>query len=80
MAIAWSKVKDETILKCFKKAGVLDNSLDVVARPAEDADPFIEADAQVELEGLIARALPPSKSCSMEEYVEGDNDLPVCPD
>ena len=34
----------------------------------------------MELEGLIPRALPPIKSCSMEEYVEGDNNLPVCPD
>ena len=34
----------------------------------------------MELGGLIARALPPSESCGMEEYVEGDNDLPVCPD
>ena len=42
VAIAWSKVKEEIILKCFRKAGVLDNSLDVVARPA---DPFVEADA-----------------------------------
>ena len=33
--IAWSKVKEETILKWFRRAGVLDNSLDVVTHLAE---------------------------------------------
>ena len=45
--MAWSCVKEDTIAKCFRKAGVLDSSFDVVRCPhtASDEDPFLEADA-----------------------------------
>ena len=38
----WSMVKAETISKCFKKAGILDSSMDMVTRDEED--PFLAAD------------------------------------
>ena len=53
VAQAWSKVKVETICKCFRKAGVLDATMDFVACGEEDDDPFLEADASLELQGLI---------------------------
>ena len=43
-AVAWSQVKEETIRKCFRKAGILDTSFDVVSCPSADTDPFLEAD------------------------------------
>ena len=55
-AIAWSKVKEETIRKCFRNAGILNQSFDVVACPSADTDPFLEADTEVELQSLIERA------------------------
>ena len=48
-------VKPETIMKCFRKSGVLDSSMDVVIRDEED--PFLEADGQVGLQGLIDEAM-----------------------
>ena len=53
VALAWSQVAAETISKCFRKAGILDEELDVVTRGEVDLDPFIEADERMELEGLI---------------------------
>ena len=50
---AWSKVKAETICKRFRKAGIPDATMDVVAHGEEDDDPFLEADASFELQGLV---------------------------
>ena len=36
VAKVWSMVKAETISKCFKKAGILDSSMDMVTRDEED--------------------------------------------
>ena len=44
-----------TIHKCFMSAGVLDKDYDVMLLPSHDADPFLEADIQMELEGLMER-------------------------
>ena len=43
---AWSMVSAETISKCFRKAGALDSSMDIVTRGFEenDEDPFIDSD------------------------------------
>ena len=56
VALAWSKVKESTIRKYFKSAGVLDKDYDIVALPSHDVDPILEAVAQMELEGLMERA------------------------
>ena len=42
VAMAWSKVQEETIQKCFRRAGVLNSDLTVVVRNEED--PFLAAD------------------------------------
>ena len=75
VALAWSKVKESTI-RCFKSAVVLDKDYDVASH---DVDPFLEADAQMELEGLMERAVPVER-CSVQEYIEGDDSLAVCTD
>jgi len=81
VAMAWSMVRAETISKCFQKAGILSDSLDVVAHPLEDdVDPFLEADARMEIQSLIEKMMPAGESCTVAEYLRGDDDLPVCTD
>ena len=79
VAQAWLKVKAETISKCFRKASVLDASMDVVSRAEED-DPFLEIDASLELQELINHTVSSDQCCGIDEYVNGDSDLPVCMD
>ena len=47
-------VKAETISKCFKKAGILDSSMDIVTRDEED--PFLAAD-ELALQGLMKKTM-----------------------
>ena len=67
VAVAWEKVKPETIMKCFRKAGILrDDMSDIVTRPHESVDfkdPFVEADECMDLQHLIDQALPSEQSC-----------------
>ena len=71
---AWSDVKEETIQKCFRKAGILDEDFNPLTL-VED-DPFAEADVQ--LQDLISRTLP--EPCPVEEYIDGENSLATCND
>ena len=59
VAQAWSKVKPEVVSKCFRKAGVLDTSMEVVNHGLEDdnEDPFLESDACIKLQALINRTI-----------------------
>ena len=51
VAKAWKLVVEETICKCFKKAGILTSDMDVVSSGLEeDDDPYSECDLQQEME------------------------------
>ena len=77
VALAWSQVTAETVTKCFRNAGVLDRELDVITRGIEeDSDPFLEADERMELEQLIEKT--GTGGCTIDEFLTGDSDLPVC--
>ena len=76
VALAWSQVTTDTISKCFRKAGILDKELDVICRDIDDQDPFLEADKLLELGTLIEKTS--HGGCSTDEFVRGDDDLPVC--
>ena len=83
VAQAWRMVKSETISKCFRKAGVLDTSMEVVTCGLEedDEDPFLTSDdAYSELQALIDKTMTAQEKCAVDEYVNGDDDLAVCVD
>ena len=74
-------VSAETISKCFRKAGALDSSMDIVTRGFEenDEDPFIDSDLLM-LQTLIDKTKLAQENCTLDEYLHGDDDLPVCVD
>ena len=82
VATAWGNVKEEVVKKCFRKAGILDSSFEVVTGllMADDEDPFSEVDDQVKdnMQSLIERTMPADRQCSVEEYLMGDDDLTIC--
>ena len=82
VAKAWEQVKEETIRKCFKKAGVLDDELNVVTHVVDrqDDDPFLDMDASTQLQQLMVRASHSEDMCFLDEYISGEGSLPVCLD
>ena len=77
IAQAWSQLKSGIITKCFRKAGILNANLDVVSSEIDrDDDPFIDADMQTEVQGLIEQTMPSSEHCNVDEYL--DDGVPVC--
>ena len=45
-AQAWSQVSSEIMKKCFRKAGILNQSFQVVSREVLTEDPFLDLDDQ----------------------------------
>ena len=74
--MAWSLVQEETIRKCFRKAGVLDSDLTVVAR--DEQDPFLAADECDTLEDFISTTMSGHEACPVEVYITGEGSLQVC--
>ena len=76
---AWGEVKEETIQKCFRKAGLLNDQLSAVTSGTNvEEDPFEDVDVQ--LQDLISRSMSSNNICSVDEYINGDNCLSVCDD
>ena len=80
VAQAWKDVKEETIRKCFRSAGILDSSMDVVSCNIGEDDPFSDIDSDADFQGLIADIMPETERCNAQEYVNGDGDLSTCND
>ena len=80
VALAWNEVKSDTITKCFRKAGVLNDVLEVVGLDHAGADgsvdPFADIDENLELQHVIEQT--GCESCTPQEFISGDDDLPVC--
>ena len=57
---AWDQEKEEAIRKCFRKAGVLDDELNVDTHgvDSQDDDLFLDMDASTQLQKLMVRASP----------------------
>ena len=79
VARAWNTVSSDTISKCFKKGDVLDSGIDVVNRDIEEEiDPFDVLYADSQLQDLISRAMPAKDICTVEEYINGEDYVPMC--
>ena len=77
--IAWRQVTASTVQKCFRKAGIWDKDQNVIS-VSESENPFLEADELMELDRLVENAGDGDAVCTMKEFVDGDNDLPICAD
>jgi hypothetical protein len=78
VAEAWDSVQEETIRKCFTKSGITGSSFSVVRRLHEDEDPFDDVEAQQEFHDLFDRISPSETNCPVEEYINGEGDVPIC--
>ena len=56
VALAWKEVKGTTIIKCFKTAGILSDTLDIQESICSSEDPFEDVDE--------AASLTPYLSCN----------------
>ena len=84
LAEAWKQVSGETIKKCFRKAGILNEDLELRSLPLIDQDPFVDCDElenteDSELAGLISR-VQLQDACSADEFIEGEDLIPICPE
>ncbi len=77
ITLAWNKVRSETIIKCFMKAGVLDDTLEVITLDQADCsgDPFATIDQDAELQKLIEQTGGSNHGCTPQQFVSGDDDL-----
>ena len=68
-----------SLQKCrHHNAGITGSSFSVVSRDYETEDPFDEVDAQEELHDLVDEIPLLVGSCPVEEYINGENDIPIC--
>ena len=67
------------ISKCFRKAGILSDEMDVVTVGYDDdsEDPFLECDVRREIQTLIERSMAVDDRCTLEQYLQGYCNLPV---
>ena len=79
VAEAWNSVKQETMVKCFKKCGIISTESLVVSRTGVLEDPFSVIDESCELTMLLNK-IDIGPTCSPKEYIAGDDSLPVCDD
>ena len=77
VAEAWDSVQEETIRKCFTKSGITGYGFSVVHRLYEVEDPFDDVVAQEELHELLDRISPSDTNCPVEEYIDGEDDVPI---
>ena len=60
---------------------VSDSGMGVVNRGIEEEfDPFDDLDADHQVRDLISRTMPAEDSCTVEEYINGEDCVPVCKD
>ena len=80
VAEAWDSAKEETIKKYFATSGitVTGSSSSVVSRLYEDEDPFDDIEAQEELHELYDQISPSNTNCPVDEYINGEGDVPIC--
>ena len=79
MGTAWSKVENDTIIKCFAAAGISSTFSEaaIVSTVSGEQDPFADLDVSVdeELDNLVQQVAPGS---GISTYLESDNEVPTC--
>ena len=65
-------------MKCFKKAGITSTNYSVVGHQYEDEDAFADLEAQEELQSLVDQIPVTEACCGVDEYINGEGDVPVC--
>ena len=75
---AWEQVHQDTIHKCFRKAGVLKDGEIVASALPDSADPFSDLDDDLELEDLISKVHGGTESCPVTEFFSSDDGLQIC--
>ena len=92
VAEAWKRVASDTTKKCFRKAGILTKSFEVVQPlwTSEETDPFADIDNDTEdtddspgiidfeLSDLISQLQGSEDACSVNDLVSAECTLPVC--
>ena len=78
VALAWQEVKESTIIKCFKMAGILNDTFDIQKHICTPEDPFEDINETISLTPFISPAMGTKGACSMSEYIS--DELPVCAD
>ena len=81
----WNEVTSDVIKKCFKKAGILNKTFQVVRRQEAEDDPFLDLgdddddtlQADEETQDLITQ-LKVNDPCTADELAFVDEDLAVC--
>ena len=79
MGTSWSKVENDTIIKCFAAAGISSTFSEAatVSTVTGEEDPFADLDvsADKELENLVQQVAPGS---GISAYLESNNERPTC--
>ena len=66
----------QTISKCIRRAGILNSEMDIDSCNMEEDDPFLAMDEEADFVSLMNDVVP----VSCVEYVNGEDDIPVCND
>ena len=90
VAEAWNLVKEGTVKKCFRKAGILNLNFSIVTLDpilsSDDGDPFTDLDIDhneddedqsAELGELIS-CVQTENECSVQDLIEAENCIPIC--
>ena len=65
--------------RCFRRAGILNREMDVVARGTEeDVDPFDDLDTEGQMQDLISTIMPTAEACTAGECISRDDSVAVC--
>ena len=75
VAKAWRDVQPDTIIKCFRNAGVLSSDMTVVR--VDEADMFTDLGDENDLAQLMQETVG-SEGCNVAEYIQGEENVPVC--
>ena len=77
---AWDSIQEETSENALQSPELLGpvSLLFIDYNNYEDEDPFDDGEALEELHELLDRISPSDTNCPVEEYIDGEGDVPTC--